>query len=40
MIPAEQAAVAFTADPSTGAVDRVVIEAAFGQGAVVVSGRV
>jgi pyruvate, water dikinase len=40
MIPAEQAGVAFTADPSTGAVDRVVIEAAFGQGEVVVSGRV
>jgi pyruvate,water dikinase len=40
MIPAEQAGVAFTADPSTGAADRVVIEAAFGQGEVVVSGRV
>ena len=40
MIAAEQAGVAFTADPSTGAVDRVVIEAAFGQGEVVVSGRV
>ena len=40
MIPAEQAGVAFTADPSTGAEDRVVIEAAFGQGEVVVSGRV
>jgi pyruvate,water dikinase len=40
MIPAEQAGVAFTADPSTGALDRVVIEAAFGQGEVVVSGRV
>ncbi len=40
MIPAEQAGVAFTADPTTGATDRVVIEAAFGQGEVVVSGRV
>ncbi len=40
MIPAEQAGVAFTADPSTGALDRVVIEAAFGQGEVVVSGSV
>lgn len=40
MIPAEQAGVAFIADPRTGAVDRVVIEAAFGQGEVMVSGRV
>jgi hypothetical protein len=32
--------VAFTADPSTGAQDRVVIEAAFDQGQVVVSEKV
>src|SRR5262245_60651372 len=40
MISSEKAGVAFTADPSTGAEDRVVIEAAFGQGEVVVSGSV
>jgi pyruvate,water dikinase len=39
MIAPEQAGVAFTKDPSTGA-DQVVIEAAFGQGEVVVSGNV
>lgn len=39
MIAPEQAGVAFTKDPSTGA-DHVVIEAAFGQGEVVVSGKV
>jgi pyruvate,water dikinase len=32
--------VAFTADPTTDATDRVVVEAAFGQGEVVVSGSV
>lgn len=39
MIAPEQAGVAFTKDPSTGE-DHVVIEAAFGQGEVVVSGKV
>jgi pyruvate,water dikinase len=40
MVAADQAGVAFTADPSTGASDHVVVEAAFGQGEVVVSGSV
>jgi pyruvate,water dikinase len=40
MIAAEKAGVAFTSDPSTGAPDHVVVEAAFGQGEVVVSGKV
>jgi pyruvate,water dikinase len=40
MIAAEQAGVAFTADPATGDTSHVVIEAAFGQGEVVVSGSV
>ncbi|MGV0596707.1 phosphoenolpyruvate synthase [Mycolicibacterium porcinum] len=40
MLSADKAGVAFTADPSTGATDRVVVEAAFGQGEVVVSGKV
>jgi pyruvate,water dikinase len=40
MVNSEKAGVAFTADPSTGARDRVVIEAAFGLGEVVVSGEV
>lgn len=40
MISSEKAGVAFTADPSTGAQDRVVVEAAFGLGEVVVSGQV
>lgn len=40
MVDSEKAGVAFTADPSTGAQDRVVIEAAFGLGEVVVSGKV
>ncbi|MGQ9410056.1 phosphoenolpyruvate synthase [Mycolicibacterium gilvum] len=40
MIDSEKSGVAFTADPSTGARDRVVIEAAFGLGEVVVSGSV
>jgi pyruvate,water dikinase len=39
MIAPDQAGVAFTHDPSTGA-DHVVIEAALGQGEVVVSGKV
>lgn len=39
MIAPEQAGVAFTKDPSTGG-DHIVIEAALGQGEVVVSGRV
>jgi pyruvate, water dikinase len=40
MIASEQAGVVFTADPSTGGLDRIVIEGAFGQGEVVVSGEV
>lgn len=40
MIAADRAGVAFTSDPSTGSPDRIVIEAAFGQGEVVVSGKV
>ncbi|MBJ8347007.1 phosphoenolpyruvate synthase [Antrihabitans sp. YC2-6] len=40
MIASERSGVAFTADPSTGARDVVVVEAAFGQGEVVVSGSV
>ncbi|MCV7300816.1 phosphoenolpyruvate synthase [Mycobacterium barrassiae] len=40
MIASEKAGVAFTADPSNGARDRVVIEGAFGLGEVVVSGLV
>jgi pyruvate, water dikinase len=40
MVDSEKAGVAFTADPSNGALDRVVIEAAFGLGEVVVSGEV
>ncbi|MDH6194001.1 pyruvate,water dikinase [Mycobacterium frederiksbergense] len=40
MVSADKAGVAFTTDPSTGASDRVVVEAAFGQGEVVVSGTV
>lgn len=40
MIPSERSGVMFTADPSNGAIDRVVIEGAFGQGEVVVSGEV
>jgi pyruvate,water dikinase len=40
MINSEKAGVAFTADPSNGARDRVVIEGAFGLGEVVVSGEV
>ena len=40
MVDSEKAGVAFTADPSNGALDRVVIEGAFGLGEVVVSGEV
>lgn len=40
MLTADKAGVAFTADPTTGASDRIVVEAAFGQGEVVVSGKV
>jgi pyruvate,water dikinase len=40
MVDSEKAGVAFTADPSNGAQDRVVIEGAFGLGEVVVSGQV
>jgi len=40
MIPSERSGVMFTADPSTGDTGRIVIDAAFGQGEVVVSGQV
>jgi pyruvate, water dikinase len=40
MVPSERSGVMFTIDPSTGERDHVVIEAAFGQGEVVVSGQV
>lgn len=40
MIFADRAGVAFTADPSTGNRGHLVVEAAFGQGEVVVSGKV
>ncbi len=40
MVPAMASGVAFTADPVTGDRRRIVIEAAFGQGEVVVGGRV
>ncbi len=40
MVPSERSGVLFTADPSTGDRNRIVIEAAFGLGEVVVSGAV
>jgi pyruvate, water dikinase len=40
MVPSERSGVMFTIDPSTGDRDHLVIEAAFGQGEVVVSGQV
>jgi pyruvate,water dikinase len=40
MVPSERAGVMFTADPATGARDRLIIEAAFGLGEVVVGGQV
>ncbi len=40
MVPSERSGVMFTADPSTGDTDKIVIDAAFGQGEVVVSGEV
>ncbi|MGA2931857.1 MAG: phosphoenolpyruvate synthase, partial [Acidimicrobiales bacterium] len=40
MIPSVRSGVMFTIDPSTGETDHIVIEAAFGQGEVVVSGLV
>ncbi|MDC0720846.1 phosphoenolpyruvate synthase [Nannocystis bainbridge] len=40
MVPAERSGVLFTADPSTGDRDTLVIEAAFGLGEVVVGGQV
>ena len=40
MVPTVAAGVAFTADPVSGQRDRIVIEGAFGQGEVVVGGRV
>ncbi len=40
MIPSERSGVMFTLDPSTGDTGHIVIEAAFGQGEVVVSGMV
>ncbi|MBW4030152.1 MAG: phosphoenolpyruvate synthase [Acidobacteria bacterium] len=40
MIASERSGVMFTADPSTGDTSKIVIDAAFGQGEVVVSGEV
>jgi pyruvate,water dikinase len=40
MIPSERSGVMFTADPSSGDTGKIVIDAAFGQGEVVVSGEV
>ncbi|MGH9020714.1 MAG: phosphoenolpyruvate synthase, partial [Acidimicrobiales bacterium] len=40
MVPSERSGVMFTADPSSGDTDTIVIDAAFGQGEVVVSGEV
>lgn len=40
MVTAERSGVIFTADPRTGDLDRVVIEAVFGQGEAIVSGSV
>ena len=40
MIPSERSGVMFTANPSTGDTGKIVIDAAFGQGEVVVSGEV
>ncbi|HWO65034.1 MAG TPA: phosphoenolpyruvate synthase [Umezawaea sp.] len=40
MVDSERSGVAFTADPSTGNRDRIVVEGAFGLGEVVVSGAV
>jgi pyruvate, water dikinase len=40
MIPSERSGVMFTADPSTGARDHIVIEAILGQGEAIVSGMV
>ena len=40
MVPSERSGVMFTLDPSSGETDHIVIEAAFGQGEVVVSGMV
>jgi pyruvate, water dikinase len=40
MIFSEESGVMFTADPTTGAPDRMIIESVFGQGEAIVSGRV
>jgi pyruvate,water dikinase len=40
MVPSESSGVIFTADPSGGALDRLVVEAVFGQGEAIVSGQV
>ncbi|WP_090480341.1 phosphoenolpyruvate synthase [Nakamurella panacisegetis] len=40
MIPSESSGIIFTADPSTDLLDRMVIEAVFGQGEAIVSGMV
>ncbi|MEJ7771685.1 MAG: PEP/pyruvate-binding domain-containing protein [Geodermatophilaceae bacterium] len=40
MIPSDASGVIFTADPTTEATDRLVIETVFGQGEAIVSGRV
>ena len=40
LVPADASGVAFTADPTTGRTDRITIEACFGLGETLVSGRV
>jgi pyruvate,water dikinase len=40
MVPSECSGIIFTADPSTDATDRIVVEAIFGQGEAIVSGMV
>src|SRR4029453_9413097 len=40
MIFSEELGVMFTADPTNGALDRMIIESVFGQGEAIVSGRV
>lgn len=40
MVPSERSGIMFTADPVTGATDRIVVEAVLGQGEAIVSGSV
>lgn len=40
MVPSDRSGVLFTVDPASAALDRLVIEAVFGQGEAIVSGRV